>query len=364
MKIDKLESLRGFAAIYVMLSHLSSNYLHLQKSWLGQPFRFAQEGVLLFFLLSGFVIYYSWHEFAGTKDFGTFFYKRFRRIYPIFVLSLILAYGVSCLGHGLPSPNIPGLLGNLLMVQGFDTDPGWKVVPYMDNGPLWSLSYEWWFYMMFYPLYCFAPAGWQKGIVFLLALVGLAGEVVAPNIFFHILASFPIWWCGVEFAREYVAERTFTLRRQGGTIAMLALVGLAYGLVTWGWTHNGGKLGVLDYPLVKLRHYLVALALVLLFFAWKKTAFAGFDYTLGPFKVFAGISYALYVFHFPIICHLELFSAPSLLWLNVVAKITLVLALAYLAEEVWQKRMNRWLDRRFLKKRQPLAPPPATVKVS
>jgi hypothetical protein len=65
MKIHKLESIRGFAAIYVMLGHLFSNHLHQQHTWIGQPFRMAQEGVLLFFFLSGFVIYYSWHETVG-----------------------------------------------------------------------------------------------------------------------------------------------------------------------------------------------------------------------------------------------------------------------------------------------------------
>jgi peptidoglycan/LPS O-acetylase OafA/YrhL len=197
MKITKLESVRGFAAIYVMLSHLSSNYLRARHTWVGQPFRFAQEGVLLFFLLSGFVIYYSWHEHTGVKNFGHFFYKRFRRIYPIFVLSLVVAYGVTCIAKGFQPPRFGELLRNLLMTQGFENDPGWQAHAYMDNGPLWSLSYEWWFYMMFYPLYRFVPEAAQKYVVLVLSLIGVAGAEIAPNIFFHILASFPLWWAGV-----------------------------------------------------------------------------------------------------------------------------------------------------------------------
>ncbi|HEV3271116.1 MAG TPA: acyltransferase [Candidatus Methylacidiphilales bacterium] len=350
MKINKLESLRGFAAIYVVLSHLSSNVLHLQRSWIGQPFRFAQEGVLLFFFLSGFVIYYSWHEFAGTKNFGTFFYKRFRRIYPIFLLSLLVAYAAASIGRGLQPPDLPGLLGNVMMLQGFDSDPGWKAQPFMGNGPLWSLSYEWWFYMMFYPLYRFVPTGRQKIVVFALGLAGVAGDQAAPNIFFHILASFPIWWCGLEFAREYVGSGTFTLRGQRGMISILVLMGLACAWVVWAWVHHGGRLDVIDYPLVKLRHYAAGVVLVLLFFAWKKTGFKGFAFTLGPFDIFAGMSYALYVLHYPIICNLQLLTAPSLLYLDVGLKVALTLALAYLAEEVWQKRVNRWMDRRFEKR--------------
>jgi len=348
MKLSKLESLRGLAAIYVVLSHLSSNCLHLQHSWIGQPFRFAQEGVLVFFLLSGFVIYYSWHEHAGTKDFGHFLYKRFRRIYPIYILSLLLAYAVACIGHGIQPFNFWGFLGNLLMVQG--PDPGWKVDPFMDNGPLWSLSYEWWFYMTFYPIYRFVAAEWQKWLVFGLSIAGIAGNAVMPNLYFHIMASFPIWWCGVEFAREYISTGNFTLHRQWGMIGILFLTGLAHIWVIWDWVHHGGVLYIVEYPVVKLRHYVVCIILVFLFFAWRKTGFKGFDYTIGPFKIFAGMSYASYVLHYPVIVHLQIILAPSLIYLNAFCKVALTLTLAYLAEEVWQARVNRWLDRWILGK--------------
>jgi peptidoglycan/LPS O-acetylase OafA/YrhL len=336
MKIGKLESIRGFAAIYVMLSHLFSNHLHLQRSWIGQPFRFAQEGVLLFFLLSGFVIYYSWHEFAGTKDFKTFFFKRFKRIYPLFLLSLLLAYFI-----GASTFTLFGLLGNLAMTQGFDADLGWKSAPFMGNEPLWSLSYEWWFYMMFFPLYCFVSPGRQIAIVFALALAGIVGELIAPNILFHILASFPIWWCGVEFAREFVETKRFTWQRQWPVISMLAIAALAYVGVAAAWVHGGGTLHVIEYPVVKLRHYVVALVLIVLFFAWKQVGFKGFDYTFGPFKMFAGISYAIYVLHYPIICYLPQLG-PT--YLDAILKVPLVLALAWLAEGVFQKHVSRWMD--------------------
>jgi len=345
MKLSKLDSLRGFAAIYVMLSHLSSNYLHLQHSWIGQPFRFAQEGVLLFFLLSGFVIYYSWHEHSGTKDFAHFFYKRFRRIYPIYILALLLAYAVICIKYGMVDPKIPQLVGNLLMIQGYETDPGWFTMEYMHNGPLWSLSYEWWFYMMFFPLYVYVPVARQKWVVFGLALIGIAGGEIAPNILCRIMASFPIWWCGVEFAREFLEHKTFTLRRQAGTLAMFALTGVAYGWVVYNWVHHGGKLDPIEYPLVKFRHYAVGIVLILLFFAWHKIGFKGFAWTLGPFRIFAGMSYALYVLHFPIICNLDPILPASLAGLEVVCRVGLALGLAYLAEEVWQRRVNRWMDR-------------------
>jgi len=243
--LDKLDAIRGFAAIYVMLSHLSSNHLHLQRSWLGQPFRFAQEGVLLFFLLSGFVIYYSWDLNSGRKSFSTFFYKRFRRIYPIFFLALLLAFVIS--GGKYPF-HFWNLAGNLFMLQGFEADHGFRAVPFMGNGPLWSLSYEWWFYMLFFLLYRYFSVRLQRAAVMVLGLIGVAGEYFVPNIFFSIVASFPIWWCGVEFAREYIQTGNFTLRRQRWTIGSLFVIGLAYAAVSRAWTHSGGVLNVIEYP--------------------------------------------------------------------------------------------------------------------
>ena len=331
-----------------MLSHLGSNYLRLQHSVLGQPFRYGQEGVLIFFLLSGFVIYYSWHEFTGTKNFATFFYKRFKRIYPLFILSLGIAYFVVFWRHGLVPVDFRNLFGNLFMVQGFDTDRGWKATPYMDNNPLWSLSYEWWFYMMFYPIYRFVPSLWHKMFVVLIGFAGMAGEVKLPNIFFHILASFPLWWCGVEFAREYLETGNITIRRQLLTIGMLVVSALGYIIVANHWLHRGGLLTPIRFPVVKLRHYGVAILLVMIFFAWKRIRFKGFACTFGPFEIFAGMSYGLYVIHYPIICDLRIIHGRSWLFLgNVVCKVGLVLLLAYLAEEVLQKRLNRWMDSWF-----------------
>ena len=57
MKFEKLDAIRGAAAMYVMACHwvldsTTNPYLRLM-------FKFAQEAVIAFFLLSGFVIFIS-----------------------------------------------------------------------------------------------------------------------------------------------------------------------------------------------------------------------------------------------------------------------------------------------------------------
>jgi peptidoglycan/LPS O-acetylase OafA/YrhL len=63
------------------------------------------------------------------------------------------------------------------------------------------------------------------------------------------------------------------------------------------------------------------------------------------------MSYAIYVLHFPVICVLPEFGPPSFFYVEVVGKVLLVLLLAYVAEEVWQKHVNRWMDRHILGKK-------------
>ncbi|TDV33879.1 peptidoglycan/LPS O-acetylase OafA/YrhL [Paraburkholderia caballeronis] len=75
-------------------------------------------------------------------------YRRFKRIYPAYVIAIAIAFAVTLFGPlRLPGGQViaqptPGtIIGNLLMMQGI-------LVPVMPtDGALWSLSIEWWCYM-------------------------------------------------------------------------------------------------------------------------------------------------------------------------------------------------------------------------
>ena len=71
-KLTKLEAIRGFASVYVVLHHVFGKGLIIAGKDFSFLFRFGQESVILFFLLSGFVIqYYS--AFRKTKVFVHFY---------------------------------------------------------------------------------------------------------------------------------------------------------------------------------------------------------------------------------------------------------------------------------------------------
>lgn len=340
----QLEALRGFSAFYLLLHHVSSSYLGLKHTWWGLPFRFGQEGVLIFFLLSGFVICYS-NGAHGTEGggFRDYLIKRGRRIYPIFFLSLLVAYAIQCIaGHDLLAVNFKSLFGNLFMLQDHPEKPGVFVLPFADNMPLWSLSYEWWFYMMFYPINRWVPVARQKYLVMALCLGGLLANHFLPNTVFYFLVFFLIWWAGVELARELSTTGGVTLRRQSAMLGLLAVPALWYGFQLWQWRSTGHKISFMEFPFLGFRYFLMALFFIGLLFVWKQCRFAGYRLVFGRFEWLGSISYALYLFHYPLICDLRLFGSGTgaIFYFDLLARVLLAFALAWLAEGWLQKRIN------------------------
>jgi peptidoglycan/LPS O-acetylase OafA/YrhL len=136
-RLSKLEAVRGFAAVYVMLGHIFSDHSIL--------FRFGQEAVILFFLLSGFVIMYSYSR-GNDKSMRVFLLKRSLRIYvPLLTVFAVNAALYAFQGYRFTCDDAGTLLGNIFMLQDVaGLKPGVVCGTFLGNQPLWSLSYEWW----------------------------------------------------------------------------------------------------------------------------------------------------------------------------------------------------------------------------
>ncbi|GAA1992037.1 acyltransferase [Terrabacter lapilli] len=134
--LQSLTSLRFLAALMVLVFHLSLFAPGLDP--LGRLTSVGYVGVTFFFVLSGFVLTYSWG--SGTSA-GRFYRRRFARVYPVHVLFVVVAM--------LPigtSPNWGALPLNLLLVQAWSPD---DTVARSFSGVAWSLSCEFFFYAVF-----------------------------------------------------------------------------------------------------------------------------------------------------------------------------------------------------------------------
>lgn len=90
-RLSELDAIRGIAILAVVLSH----YTHLYDRYYGHDFNFISFkifgllGVELFFILSGFVIFFS---IEGQKSAKTFLIKRFIRLYPTYWICVTITF--------------------------------------------------------------------------------------------------------------------------------------------------------------------------------------------------------------------------------------------------------------------------------
>jgi peptidoglycan/LPS O-acetylase OafA/YrhL len=100
-KIINIQFLRAFAALIVIFYHTAPHYYITGGEHSGNIFSFFSQigyaGVDIFFVISGYIMWYSSHNHKGTKDVLEFIYARFTRIYPVywsfFFLLIIMYWG-------------------------------------------------------------------------------------------------------------------------------------------------------------------------------------------------------------------------------------------------------------------------------
>lgn len=299
MKIRQLEAARGGAALYVMMHHAVPRSLEVFGLPIASLFRLGQEAVVVFFLLSGFVIAHSVlrKEFSGPA----YLRARFLRIFVPFIPALAIAYLVQSLINGGPvAPDLPTLIGNLLMLQDFSLFPGNVVDTYMGNNPLWSLSYEWWFYMVFLLLMTQVRSwGMKTGIVTVLGVAAAALYPAWPVWGLRVAFSLSIWWTGVLAARAWSQHRLAGWRSllPAAPLAVVAATLLLSGSLA-GQLRLGG-FG--ESPMVEVRRLVMGGALFVAALGWRAIGWRGPGRIADLLVAVAPISYGLYIVHKPIL---------------------------------------------------------------
>jgi peptidoglycan/LPS O-acetylase OafA/YrhL len=338
IKLNKLEFLRGFAASYVFVGHVLLAKVPASHGFVRLVFSFGQEAVMMFFILSGFVIFFSTNQQAD-KSFGGYFLRRWKRIYPIFLLSLATTYLCNALSSGrFTSIPLGQLLGNCFMLQDFRYGkPGVFVDTFLGNSPLWSLSYEWWFYMLFFPIHtCVLPRK-QLALVTCGALCGFLLYGAWPNQPSLFLVYFLLWWSGVELARVYVEGGVPSFKNQKGLLIVLVGFLMLFSLRVFAAFEHGERLRFGVHPVLELRHFSSCFLLLSAALIWARFQWRGFQFIFGIFGTLAPISYGLYVLHFPICVSSTFLKGLDSPVLETVGYACISLLLAYIAEFPFQR---------------------------
>lgn len=148
--LTALTSLRFFAAFFIVLLH-SEGYFGIPK----QTFKslFNTQPVSFFFVLSGFLMFYSYPEFKNNNSAKKFYRSRIGRIWPIHFLAFLFVVFLSA----LPDSEIifkgarffetfTMLMANIFLVQSWIPIQSYYGSFY---APSWSISTELFFYLMY-----------------------------------------------------------------------------------------------------------------------------------------------------------------------------------------------------------------------
>lgn len=184
-----LDFVRFVAAFLVFIDHYADR--NLTGGLLYQLAPFGAEAVVVFFVLSGYVIGYATDTREQTA--GVYTINRAARIYSVAVPALVLTFLLDAIGRSvrpdlyLAMPNFQPngqfwqFIGGLLFINQI-----WSVNAEIgSNLPYWSLGYEIWYYAIF-GMAAFATGRWR--IAGAAALLLIAGPGIA--------AMFPLWLMG------------------------------------------------------------------------------------------------------------------------------------------------------------------------
>ncbi len=211
-----LDSFRIFAALAVIVDHSFVIWSNNHKI-IYQFHKFAHGAVIIFFVLSGYLISYTTTiNNRGARQYAV---ARLSRLYSIAFPSLIITLLIEVFlqyfnpdllysysrGHTLP---------RYIISMFFCNECGWISAAPPINSPLWSLSYEFWYYAIF-------------GITFFPNIKTKYKAVILFSLFImltKILLLMPIWLLG--FMAYKLNNSNMSIRKSWITAICLSFISI------------------------------------------------------------------------------------------------------------------------------------------
>jgi peptidoglycan/LPS O-acetylase OafA/YrhL len=179
--LNSLTGLRWWAAFAVFLFHMTV----FAPLPIFPIFEYGHFGVMFFFILSGFVLTWSWRPEVSVR---TFYLRRFGRIWPAATVALILAIPVFYSFNPDPSQwwvkpfDLGILMLSIPLIQGWWLAP---IILFSGNPAAWTLTCE----FFFYSVHPFFQRMFNKSITPLLIflLFGIFSIVVLSKTFCTVM---------------------------------------------------------------------------------------------------------------------------------------------------------------------------------
>jgi peptidoglycan/LPS O-acetylase OafA/YrhL len=205
--LSTLTPLRGIAALLVVVFHITCYLVPLTAPGQTELISMGWLWVDFFFILSGFILCHVYSDFfkngVSRTEYRRFILARFARVYPLHLVTLglavLLIVVINFLAQGVMATlkwsfDLKTIPASLVLLQSMGLYPAAPL-----NGPSWSLSTEWWVYLVFpflvSPLMHLKP--WSKAGIFLL-----------------VVASYLVltYWVAPHWGNRFTAELGFPIK--------------------------------------------------------------------------------------------------------------------------------------------------------
>jgi peptidoglycan/LPS O-acetylase OafA/YrhL len=396
-----LEGLRGLAALMVVYCHLFAPAAQIDRGYSPSPWFWTVESghaaVVLFFVISGFVIGLTNQEPYSPARLRGYAWRRFIRLVPLYVLAIAISVAFR------PGDRPGTIVANLFFLQN-DLPYGAVHLPTLAaNTNLWSLNFEVLYYALFVVIWKWrVPVAPLAAAAAGVACLGYFRPDIVPAFAANYAAGWVFWLSGLWLAWDVKPRNDDSVREPWPALLLLFILAwkvkiLFLVMKRLSLTVNAepGVLSLLNLDFVPISLLLVALvtqrrgrffslvrnlalAVPLLYWSWRLlnhtlfetpadtvnaglTALAALLWWWRPtLQFFVSISitgflcYGIYVFQRPVQWlvrdHLPgpQGSAASFA-LRVLLAIALTLLVAWFAERRLQPWLRRWLERHLIR---------------
>lgn len=315
-----MDALRAIAAILVVWNHswnllIDHDHQTFNGIWkiINLSASFGHDSVILFFILSGFFIAKSVQSAEQNNRFTwkSYSINRISRLWIVLIPVLFLSFAYDYIGmqtgadlyektrnlvneSSIERFTLTNFFASLFFLQPFLADP------FGSNGPLWSLSYEFWYYVWFPIIYlCLKTYRKPMIIIQLISFVLITMYLFAPA-----ARSFPIWLIGVllyNLHENYSKFEAFISKFRIPILILSVLVMLFSFVISR---------TIFDTN-IYVKDYFVAISCTCLL-VFLKISNIKFSNILEPLKTYgAGSSFSLYLTHIPFIFLVLAYIAPN-----------------------------------------------------
>jgi len=290
--IQSLQAIRGWAALLVVWYHChgllvkrSTELGYLESFWRMKDPPIAKIGAIgvdLFFVLSGFIIFYTtWHVRMTWRDFAI---RRWIRIYPLWWVALAVTCCFALIPGSTESFTWDELVYSTVLIPYFAASGELK--PIVEVG--WTLNYEILFYLVFSLFIAVTPMKRLLWVTAIFAMAIFIGRIFEFDSAFWLVATSPRT---LEFVSGGWLAYCFVRKVQAPTwlfgLLALCLAVLVTGFLTsetWRSFSSG---------LFGLRYWM---AVIVLFIALFYTPIARHQFSRISLLL-GDASYSIYLFH-------------------------------------------------------------------